>query len=525
MQDLNLNNNENIILLIKRFIINQIEKERKLTQNKINILLKFTTNQIFNFLSRNNNFISPNDIKNIFDTLDIKLIEKIFEIYDKDKDSLLNIKEFYNFIYPKYIDINLDEIRGKNPKISLNEKIDDEAKKILYNILKIEIENLNDSSKLMQKIIENIPKSDDINIYLYLFELMKGKDKNYDYLNEYITINDIYKFLGKSFEGIQIYEQDIANFLFRYDYENNLKLNIEEFTNMINYFLFEENKENSKNNINNSYNSQNNNLNTNYNSFMNTISLSNHENNEEIPFKFNFKRNIDINAAINFKEKELRDLKINLLANYFRYLIKKLDELEENKIKISQLINSEELFSLFDINNETNINEKNFIKVFNEYFNIKISGEDFLYLIKKYDLNKDDKLNFHEFNFMVSPISKIYQKKVENKSNSIHINIKNNEQKNLITNLFQNLINCEKSIENQKKKLTDAPLYSCYEMFEFMRNKENKLLNSEDIFYFLKNNNVLIQNEQFDLLLNYLFYSPEKNKTYDFYDFIKIFNL
>ena len=105
---------------------------------------------------------------------------------------------------------------------------------------------------------------------------------------------------------------------------------------------------------------------------MNTISLSNHENNEEIPFKFNFKRNIDINAAINFKEKELRDLKINLLANYFRYLIKKLDELEENKIKISQLINSEELFSLFDINNETNINEENFIKVFNEYFNIKI---------------------------------------------------------------------------------------------------------------------------------------------------------
>ena len=156
---------------------------------------------------------------------------------------------------------------------------------------------------------------------------------------------------------------------------------------------------------------------------------------------------------------------------------------------------------------------------------IKIKSFGNKKLIKKYDLNKDDKLNFHEFNFMVSPISKIYQKKVENKSNSIHINIKNDEQKNLISNFFQNLINCEKSIENQKKKLTDAPLYSCYEMFEFMRNKENKLLNSEDIFYFLKNNNVLIQNEQFDLLLNYLFYSPEKNKTYDFYDFIKIFNL
>ena len=84
------------------------------------------------------------------------------------------------------------------------------------------------------------------------------------------------------------------------------------------------------------------------------------------------------------------------------------------------------------------------------------------------------------------------------------------------------MINCEKSIENEKKKLNEVPLFTSYEMFEFIRNKENKLLNSEDIFYFLKNNNVIIQNEQFDLLLNYLFFSTEKNKIYNFLDFIKI---
>ena len=98
----------------------------------------------------------------------------------------------------------------------------------------------------------------------------------------------------------------------------------------------------------------------------------------------------------------------------------------------------------------------------------------------------------------------------------------NEEQKKSISNLFKNLINCEKSIESQKKKLNDAPLYTAYEMYEFIRNKENKLLNSEDIFYFLKNNNVIIQNEQFDILLNYLFFSTEKNRTYNFIDFIKI---
>ena len=349
-------------------------------------------------------------------------------------------------------------------------------------------------------------------------------------------------------KGIKIYEQDIANFIFRYNYENNLKLNIEEFTNMINYFLFNENYRNksynknkliefkTRNNlffdystleINNSKISQIKKKNEN-NSFMNSISLSNKDNDEENQEEVNSnnKRNININSAINYKEKELRNLKINLLAEYFKHIIKQIDELEKSKLNLSQKIQPKELFSLFDIQNEFNINKDNFIKVFNDYFNVKINEEDFMYLIKKYDMDKDDKLNFKEFNFMISPISKINL--TENINNNIQansnndINLNNEEQKNLISNLFINLINCEKSIENEKKKLNEVPLFTSYEMFEFIRNKENKLLNSEDIFYFLKNNNVIIQNEQFDLLLNYLFFSTEKNKTYNFIDFIKI---
>ena len=315
---------------------------------------------------------------------------------------------------------------------------------------------------------------------------------------------------------------------------------------MINYFLFNENYRNksynknkliefkTRNNllfdystleINNSKISQIKKKNEN-NSFMNSISLSNKENDDENQELNNNKGNININSAINFKEKELRNLKINLLAEYFKHIIKQLDELEKNKFNLSKIIQSKELFSFFDIKNEFNICKDNFIKVFNDYFHILFKEEDFMYLIKKYDLNKDDKLNFEEFNFMISPISKINstedKNNIQTNPNNNGINLNNEEQKILISNLFVNLINCEKSIENEKKKLNEAPLFTSYEMFEFIRNKENKLLNSEDIFYFLKNNNVIIQNEQFDLLLNYLFFSTEKNKTYNFIDFIKI---
>ena len=547
MQNLNLNNNEAIIILLRKFIINQIEKERILTQNKINLLLRYSLNKIFIYFSWNNNFISPQDIKKIFNSLDIELIQKVFEIYDKDKDTYLNFNEFKNFIFPKYIDINIDEIREKSQKSFELEEINSETEKIIHNIFQIEFQNIDDSSLLIQKIINNTDNSPNLNIYLHLFELIKGNDKNYDYLNEYIDVNDINKFLNINSKGIKIYEQDIANFIFRYNYENNLKLNIEEFTNMINYFLFNENYRNksynknkliefkTRNNlffdystleINNSKISQIKKKNEN-NSFMNSISLSNKDNDDENQeLNNNNKGNININSAINFKEKELRNLKINLLAEYFKHIIKQLDELEKNKFNLSKIIKSKELFSLFDIKNEFNICKDNFIKVFNDYFHILFKEEDFLYLIKKYDLNKDDKLNFEEFNFMISPISKINltedKNNIQTNPNNNDINLNNEEQKILISNLFVNLINCEKSIENEKKKLNEAPLFTSYEMFEFIRNKENKLLNSEDIFYFLKNNNVIIQNEQFDLLLNYLFFSTEKNKTYNFIDFIKI---
>ena len=546
MQNLNLNNNEAIIILLRKLIINQIEKERILTQNKINLLLRYSLKKIFNYFSWNNNFISPQDIKKIFNSLDIEIIQKVFEIYDKDKDTYLNFNEFKNFIFPKYIDINIDEIREKSQKSFELEEINSETEKIIHNIFQIEFQNIDDSSLLIQKIINNTDNSPNLNIYLHLFELIKGNDKNYDYLNEYIDINDINKFLNINSKGIKIYEQDIANFIFRYNYENNLKLNIEEFTNMINYFLFNENYRNksynknkliefkTRNNllfdystleINNSKISQIKKKNEN-NSFMNSISLSNKDNDDENQELYNNKGNININSAINFKEKELRNLKINLLAEYFKHIIKQLDELEKNKFNLSKIIQSKELFSLFDIKNELNICKDNFIKVFNDYFHILFKEEDFMYLIKKYDLNKDDKINFEEFNFMVSPISKINltedKNNIQTNPNNNGINLNNEEQKILISNLFVNLINCEKSIENEKKKLNEAPLFTSYEMFEFIRNKENKLLNSEDIFYFLKNNNVIIQNEQFDLLLNYLFFSTEKNKTYNFIDFIKI---
>ena len=67
----------------------------------------------------------------------------------------------------------------------------------------------------MHNIINIFTVIDDI-IYIYLFQMIKGIDEKYDYLNEYILINDIIKFVNKdgNNKNTKIYEQDIANFIF-----------------------------------------------------------------------------------------------------------------------------------------------------------------------------------------------------------------------------------------------------------------------------------------------------------------------
>ena len=604
MNDFIINDSDiNIYSSLKSFILKQVNNERELTQNKINLLLKYSQKQIFNFfLTKNNvelkndiqNYISSKSIINKFNSFTEKEINKIIKIYDKDQDLFLNYKEFYYFISPKYIDANIDELRTKNKNNINNDKIDEIGIKILFNILNLEIKNYNELSFIINNIINNLNLKNDINIYFYLFKLIKGNDKESDYINEYLVINDILKFMNKSEQNeqkdkidIKIYEQDIANFIFRFDYDNDLKLSFNEFTNMINYFINNNNnteknnifkKENkgrafSKNrnqvklfydysslNIDTSNGSQIYTINkveepsfdlskhieekiqneqakiineNRQNSFINNISLTYNELDDvlssfvcgnKINYNFNG-NNIDINSIINIKTKDLQDIKINLLVEFFKILINELNEIELIKEKIIKEynININNLFSLFDLYNERNISLDNFINMFNKYFNKKFVEKDIIYLIKKYDKNKDNKLNYNEFCYMILPTGIEYKNNLQNNFyNKNNINLFNEDEKKIILNLFLVLIKCEETIQNQKIKMTNCPFFTYFEMFEFIRNKENKLIKSEDISYFLKSNNILITDDELDILLNYLFFSTEKNKTYCFRDFMRL---
>ena len=61
MEDFKMNLNDiDISNTLKTFILKQVKNERELTQNKINILLKYSQKQIFNFFIQENNSENPN---------------------------------------------------------------------------------------------------------------------------------------------------------------------------------------------------------------------------------------------------------------------------------------------------------------------------------------------------------------------------------------------------------------------------------------------------------------------------------
>ena len=588
-------NYSDIYLGLKLFILKQIKNERELTQNKINLLLKFSQRQVFNFLLSKDNseiepekdFISSKSVINKFKAFNENDINLIIQIFDKDNDLLLNYKEFYYFISPKYIDTNIDELRAKNTNEnnSSDEPLNKLGQNVLYNIFKLELNNLKELSFIMQNIINNFTVIDD-NIYIYLFQMIKGEEKC-DYINEYILINDVIKFINKDGknDNTKIYEQDIANFIFRFDYDNDLKLSFNEFANMINYFLnaninanmtnnnidkniYENvNKVDNRNkgklfydysslNIDTTNGSQFNTLNkfedpsfdlskhveekiqneqakiineNRQNSFINNVSLTFNDLDDVLSSMFNKNNNnpngIDISSVINYKARELQDMKISLLIEYFKILIDELKNVELNKQKLAKEFNIKlkNLFDLFDFNDEGNISYNNFALVFSKYFQKQFQEKDILFLIKKYDKNKDNKLNYEEFSNMILPTSVEYRKILENNSSNIEdVNEYNEKEKKIILDLFLALIKCEEVMQNMKIRICNVPLFTYFEMFEFIRNKENKLLTSLDIMYFLKSNNILIINEQLDILPNYLFFSIDKNKKYDFKEFIRI---
>ena len=531
--------------IIRKFFLDQIFYERKLTQLRLNLINLISPKILFNFIikktNNNNNFVTSNDILKLFPTFSISDIKKIFYIFDKNNDSNLNLKEFFNFISPKFINIKFEDMFNTEEK-----EINEEHLKIFSNILNEEIEMFKNLKEIIKKLINSKNFTE--------FECFKIINNNSDLnldenlIKKFITKNNLNENIINN-NNIKIFNEDVANFIFRFDFDNDFQINYKEFINMIQYFLYE-NKENnnnfSKNDIKIPENEKipENHLYFNYtldefeinskgkinNSFDLSSYLKNNTLNQSMNKSFlnNFNNSVSIsNQTYNLNKdrknfisiKEDKKIKKNLLLDLFKLILKNELEIENKKKELCNFneINLPDLFSLFDYDNKDEINEENIYNFLKNKFNFIPNKNDIKLLFKKYDLDNDKKLNYKEFSQMILPFNYEFAKILINHLPSINFKKFNENSIKIIFDLIVTILKSENEIQNKKIELVSCTNFSYYEFFEIVRNKFNNNFNKFDIKNFLKENGINIINEDLDLLIYNLKLTNKKINLKEFY--------
>ena len=559
---------------LRNFFIEQINSERKLTQLRLNLISLISPQILFEYFDENlskKNYISSNDIIKLFPTLQDKIneIKAIIIMFDKDNDMVLNNKEFFTFLTPKFIDVDIQKICNVT-----NTEINEE---ILQKFSHILLEEINMISNL-KNIVLDIQNSKSFTIYESF--ILITCDRNEKSINE----NMIKHFITKLNEdeeridndNIKVFNEDISNFIFRFDKDSDFQLNYEEYSNIFNLFnniinsnivnnneniedinsnknkrnknQIEEYKNiniskaqtmkefpipeghlyfnysledfdtNSNGNINNSFDLSNhlkqNFLNTSVN-----LSMQNFQNNVNLPQKQLFRIKFPTLEKLNLEKK-------NLLLDLFKTIIETENNNEKKKYLMCRNIeiNLSDIFSLFDYSNEDAISVSDIYTVLKNYFNYESNLKNIKLLFIRYDKDKDDKLNYKEFCEMILPKKLEFARMIINHKPEENFIKFSDESNKIIFDVIKTLIDSEEEIYNIKIKINNYQGFSIYECWELLKNKYENLINRTDIKHFLIENGVNLINDEMEFLMNYIKLITKSKGDLNFNELVRLIN-
>ena len=551
---------------LRNFFMEEINSERKLTQLRLNFLSLISPQILFEYFDEHlskNNYISTNDIIKLFPTLQDKIneIKTMIIMFDKDNDMVLNSKEFFTFLTPKFIDVDIQKICNVS-NMEINEDI-------LQKFSHILLEEINMISNL-KNIILDIQNSKGFTIYESFMLITNDKNEksiNEDMLKKFILkLNEDDDIIDN--DNIKIYNEDISNFIFRFDKDSDFQLNYEEYSNIFNIF---NNMMNSKITINQNENSINqNNRNTisnvskeqtmkefpipeghlyfNYSleefdtnsngNINNSYDLSNHLKQNYLNTSVNLSmKNMQQNNKVNLPEKQLLRIKFppidklneekkNLLLDLFKIIVNTEVNTEKKKyvMSLNYQINLSDLFSLFDYSNEDAISTYDIYTVLKNYFNYESNMKNIKLLFLRYDKDKDEKLNYREFCEMILPKKIEFARMIINHHPDENFIKFSDESNKVIFDVIKSLIDAEEEIYQFKIKMNSFQGFSIFECWELLKNKYENLINRTDIKHFLNENGFTIINDEMEFLMDYIKIITKSKGDLNFNDLVRLVN-
>ncbi len=366
----------------------------------------------------------------------------------------------------------------------------------------------------------NLGRKNNENLNLSNKDFDKGNNnKNNSIIGKYSKIllpEIIYQAIKKNKKPIE----EIKNNSFKNEYNNSYKV-----TNFATNQTPERDNHFNKNSINSSPLTKSQLINSINNNF-NNINLKDNNNNDtnRIININNNNININISDMNNTNIQNNQNLiEENQMKEYIIELMKIESKIEEEKIELVSKcdFNIEDAFKIFDLNNKGYIIDDDLKFTLNQ-FGIFANDHDIRLLMKRFDLNKKSCLTFTDFFDMIVPFEKDYRILIENRDSNIFsdnysiYDIFMFSTKNLIKNLFIDLIEYENKLNNIKKNFTTLRL-KLKDLFNLINTNLSNEFNFDDLEKYLKKNCIL--NNLKDANLLFIRFDKNRDGKIDYCEF------
>ena len=208
--------------------------------------------------------------------------------------------------------------------------------------------------------------------------------------------------------------------------------------------------------------------------------------------------------------------KKELLFKLFVDIVEKESNIEKIKASLSscQDATPKSIFELFNKNNKYTINGTDILETLKSLSsNDTFNQDDLKYIFKKYNRTTSNGFTFDEFCKIIFPKNFDFN----NNKNNEEINLEENT-KNIIVELFKEIIEGEKSIENNKILLDKEANNIYFDLFEEIKKREKNGIQGDDIDKFMKEYGYEPNENDIDLLMNR--FDSKKIGVIDYGEFI-----
>ena len=210
----------------------------------------------------------------------------------------------------------------------------------------------------------------------------------------------------------------------------------------------------------------------------------------------------------NENENQNENYEQNQFNEFMRKLMKVESQIEEAKITLGNNpdFNCEDAFRLFE-SNEKGYLDKNDIKNGLNSIGVNLSEQELNILMKRFDLQKNNFINYADFFDMVVPFEKNLRQEVENRQPKSPDNF-SEKTINDLKNLFELIIQAENDINNDRKNFGTLRL-KLKDIFALIDKTGKGFFDIDEMMVYFANNNLLENNKDADLL----FIRLDKNRN------------